>query len=253
MLDDFYTTLPSNSSMSYYPKNTLTNFTTQLPSTICLSGSWEVGLVEIQYPHNWYNVSDENNELIVHMRDSSMRIPLPTGYYNFVNHLIATIQTSVRKVRKQMGYNNVVSIQYSPVRRVIDVNLGAQKDNMIIEITPQLQHMLGLPTNILRHGNTSGKAQIDLDPIHTLYVYCDIIESRVVGDKMAQLLRVVPVTGEDSKIMSHNYENIHYIPLLRKEFSSIEIDIRDNRGKPVPFESGTLNVTLHFRRRKKVL
>ena len=50
-MSGFYLTLPSNSSMDYHPENTLTNFVTRLPTVIDLEGSWEVALMEIQYPH----------------------------------------------------------------------------------------------------------------------------------------------------------------------------------------------------------
>ena len=46
--DQFYLTLPSNSSFTNYPKNTLAEYTTQLPRPIQLDGEWEVALVEIQ-------------------------------------------------------------------------------------------------------------------------------------------------------------------------------------------------------------
>ena len=49
-MNDFYLTLPSNNSMGYYPENTLAQFTSRLPNVINLSGDWEVGLGEIQYP-----------------------------------------------------------------------------------------------------------------------------------------------------------------------------------------------------------
>src|ERR1043165_6930066 len=52
----FYITLPSNSSMHYYPNNTVTRYTTRLGNAIPLSGDWEVGLVEIQYQHTWFNL-----------------------------------------------------------------------------------------------------------------------------------------------------------------------------------------------------
>ena len=54
--DDFYLVLPSNSSMSMYPNNTLAQYVTNLPRRISLSGEWECGLTEIHYPHDWYNV-----------------------------------------------------------------------------------------------------------------------------------------------------------------------------------------------------
>ena len=44
----FYLTLSSNSSMKYYPENTLAHYTTVLDQGVDLSGRWEVGLSEIQ-------------------------------------------------------------------------------------------------------------------------------------------------------------------------------------------------------------
>ena len=56
----FYLTLPSNSSQEYFPDNTLTHYFTKLPQAIDLKGvDWEVGLVEMQYPHTWYNIQED--------------------------------------------------------------------------------------------------------------------------------------------------------------------------------------------------
>jgi len=61
----FYVTLPSNSSMDYYPNNTVARFTTKPNSLIELEGDWEVGLTEISFPsfvenvmegHSYYNI-----------------------------------------------------------------------------------------------------------------------------------------------------------------------------------------------------
>lgn len=56
----FYVTLPSNSSLEYFPENKLNNFTTKLHSTLRLEGSYEVGLVEMSYPQNWSFKKDGN-------------------------------------------------------------------------------------------------------------------------------------------------------------------------------------------------
>ena len=47
--------------MDNYKGNSLAYFTTKLPNAIDLTGDWEVGLVENQYPHNWYNVPAEES------------------------------------------------------------------------------------------------------------------------------------------------------------------------------------------------
>jgi hypothetical protein len=43
--------------MHVYPTNTVANYTVSLPNRIELQdGSWEVGMTDLSYPVNWYNV-----------------------------------------------------------------------------------------------------------------------------------------------------------------------------------------------------
>ena len=84
----------------------------------------------------------------------------------------------------------------------------------------------------------------------TIYVYTDVVESRIVGDSVAPLLRALPVGGSHGETVSDRFTNIHYVPLLYSHFKSIEIYIRDDTGRRVPFEYGRVTVTLHFRRRR---
>ncbi len=63
MAGQFYLTLPSNSSMEYFPGNTLTNFKTKLAQPIELTGEWEVALSEFQYSRSWYNLRDFDNHI----------------------------------------------------------------------------------------------------------------------------------------------------------------------------------------------
>src|SRR5436190_8863099 len=65
----FYVTLPSNSSMKYYPNNTTSNFITHLSSEINVSdgAQWEVALVEAHYPNSFLTVG--NDAIIVSAAD----------------------------------------------------------------------------------------------------------------------------------------------------------------------------------------
>jgi hypothetical protein len=76
---EFQLTLPSNSSVEYYPNNKATDFTTRLPTSISLEGEWEAALIDIQYPHNWYNIpEDVGIVLIVEPADESILTSLET-------------------------------------------------------------------------------------------------------------------------------------------------------------------------------
>ena len=87
----------------------------------------------------------------------------------------------------------------------------------------------------------------------TLYVYTNIVESRIVGDTLAPLLRALPISGRHGDRVSARFTNVHYVPLLYSHFNSIDVDIRDDMGRRVPFEYGRVTVTLHFRRRSSGL
>ena len=80
MATDFYLTLPSNASMKMYPDNTLAHYITDLPRRIDLTG----GLAEIQYPHTWYNVTEEDVWFFLNEKNPTgliQSMKLASGYY----------------------------------------------------------------------------------------------------------------------------------------------------------------------------
>ena len=86
---------------------------------------------------------------------------------------------------------------------------------------------------------------------HSLFVYTDIVKPSFVGNSFTQLLRLVQVpsnaTFGDQILIT--YPNTYYIPLMTKDFETIEIDIKDDTGESIPFEFGRCIVVLHFRRK----
>ena len=85
--------------------------------------------------------------------------------------------------------------------------------------------------------------------LESFYVYSSMVEPLVVGDKIVQLLRIVPITGQHGEMVTTRFEHVQYILVMSREFGTIEKEIRDDTGRPVPFERGKVTVTLHFRRR----
>ena len=60
MSEQFYLTLPSNSSMDIFPDNKITHFKTQLCKPIVLQGEYEVGIAEVHYPCTFRAISDSD-------------------------------------------------------------------------------------------------------------------------------------------------------------------------------------------------
>ena len=113
MATDFYLTLPSNASMKMYPDNTLAHYITDLPQRIDLTGEWECGLAEIQYPHTWYNVTEEDVWFFLGEKNPTGLTPstkLASGYYkgpvtlmNRINEGLDSMSTD--KTRAKLTYN----------------------------------------------------------------------------------------------------------------------------------------------------
>ena len=104
--EDFYITLLSNSSMTYYPENTTSHFFTKLPQHVTLEGEWLIGLTEIQIPLTFQHISEKlgNNVLtfireeknVVLSKDKSpylkiwkyINFNIPSGLYQHLNDLL---------------------------------------------------------------------------------------------------------------------------------------------------------------------
>ena len=87
--------------------------------------------------------------------------------------------------------------------------------------------------------------------MYALMVHCDLVAPQLVGNTYANLLRMVPVVGIFNETITNIYNDEQYVPVLKKTFDSIEININDDTGKIVNFLYGRTFVTLHFRKRQR--
>ena len=83
----------------------------------------------------------------------------------------------------------------------------------------------------------------------SIYIYSDLIESLVVGDVQANLLRTIVPRGQPGDMIAEEIKIPTYHRLRTSLFSALEINIRGDTGQLISFASGVVRVTLHFRRR----
>ena len=108
--------------------------------------------------------------------------------------------------------------------------------------------MLGFSPNKVISRTSTAERAVDLEHrFHDLYVYCYIIQSQYVGDALVPLLRIVPVEGKDGERISKSFIRPQYLPVSRRQFETIEVNIKGDTGESVPFELGKVLLTLHFR------
>lgn len=246
-MSHFYLTLPSNSSMQCHPTNTAAKFTTQLPATIDLDGEWEVGLSEIIYPRTVCNVDD--NECNVEVWEGDGRsfhiVSVPKGTYGSVTDVVNAL---TKQCAKRPHDDKPFTLTYDTSTAKVTLTVGSRK---FIKLSAALSFMFGF-TKCDFVGPTKYDSELLPDArrgLASMYVYCDVIDPVIVGDTKVQLLRTLPTNNDSEVVAAHAiFVNPIYIPLQKKHFGTIEINIMSDTGDPMPFTLGKSIVVLHFRR-----
>lgn len=243
----FYLTLPSNSSLDHFPNNTLTNYITRLPRPLELHGQWEVGIVEFHYPFSWYNVqADEVSLLCISKTDDgvkSVKVTVREGYYNSGKAFIDALNNEIRT-----AHQDSINLRYDKFNQkaVLIVN-----DNAKVVLSDVLQEILRFTNRKCNPGIHMSSAILDVNRgVDSLYIYSDVVQPHVVGDKLVPLMRIVPIQGKPGQSIAHTFDHVKYFPVQNNSFFSVEVDIRDDSGKKIPFERGKVVVSLHFRKRR---
>lgn len=255
-MKDFYITLVSNSSFEYYPENKTNSFTAQLPQYIRLDGEWSVALVEIQYPFTLFNVTKDNNKIVLEYNgDKKTIMEITPGYYDDLEELIKTINNKIKVLTAIDSF-----IGFDAATHRVKVNREFRKLNNVqkIDLTSvsfenRLAMQLGFEpdANVLNYRLSPHATNINLGIPELMAIYCDIVDGQILGDKFCKILRVINTT--DGKMsfaqFCHKEFNLpHYVNLQSKKFETITLDIRDTSAQPMPFLFGTLTVKLHFRK-----
>ena len=249
MDESFYVTLSSNVNTQYYPDNKLTHFFNKLQSPLNLHEKrWVVGLAEIQCPFNWKNIQKDDVSCTFYDVNSlkTKTIYVPAGHYKSAKHLTLWLNAEVRKLTEK-GFYKCAHFKIDDISEKVVIQATA---NILLWFSEKLSRILGFQSKQPQKVNNKfyyGEEVVDIrDGVHHLYIYTNIIEHRPVGDTSLPLLRVVPVTETGSNLYKiHTFENIHYLPARRQIFEAVEIDIRNGIGEYIPFERGSVLVTLH--------
>ena len=78
-----------------------------------------------------------------------------------------------------------------------------------------------------------------------------LIEPRQVGEEQLHLLHEMVPRGMFGDTIIEEAKHISYFPLRTKIFQTIEIYLTSGCGQLLSFQGGIVNVTLHFRRRRR--
>jgi len=247
----FYVTLPSNSSAEYYPDNTVARYTTKLADKIELEGHWEVGLAEISVPSAVQNVVRGQYYYSIYVNDVHIRtIDLPSRHHKRMRTLVDAMHIEQRR-QVPLQTHEPLLVEFSYFDSKISIKLHQHASfHYAVQFSRDLARMLGLDEDVKYSHNMTARrtASLATADIHSMYVYCDILEHVAVGDTKAPLLRIVDKPKRQHGNVHQIFNPILYVPLQKKNFDTIEINIMTDVGVPIPFRFGKAFVVLEFRR-----
>lgn len=273
--------LESDGQLDLYPDNTPSRFKARLPEPWLLDDTWEVALLQLKLPHTWNNV--RVNQIAFEFREpdgsggqKTSALHLPPGQYvtvqDVVEQLIKTVkahssQTVSATLNEKSGYYGwtlptdcslVVSAQVARLLGYLDFfSLRIPfylKDNVHISQSDPTTHR---PVKVSVTGDHTMPTRYDhnmwafVSPysFQNVYMHCNLSRPVYMGSQMAKILLVYGVDTKKDAVENISSPNPTFYPLSVFDFQEIEIDIRDNLDRPIPFERGTVTATLYFRRR----
>ena len=206
-----------------------------------------MAMMRIIYPYSWHNVREHQFSYTLLCKANglpwALTIYLPSGIYRTVKDVIhgigeGTSQWIKKTLARALGYLNH---QYN-IPQLYQIGTFVQQND------DQSVLLVSTTTTLVRKEELV-RGLLSPYAFQTMYVYSDLVESQVVGDTQANLFHILVPRGEPGDVVAEEIKLLTYHRLRTSVFSSVKINIRGDTGEPIPFDSGTVRVTLHFRRR----
>ena len=242
--EGFYITLP-NEKGTLFPENTPWEYTTRLPRWIHLGNEWMIGLHSVSYTRQYITQHFDTPISFTNAGSAGKGGKLkkyPTTIREYIVGINESLKDSVsnKEIEFKLELDEKVTITVSSGYKVLLTRaqaiilgfLNIDDEEEVTEIS----------------ATETGKHQANLHRKTSIFIYCDIVEPQIVGDKTLPLLGIAP-SESSGKVYEKIYtgENIRYIPVQTRSFQNIKIHLRSSTYEPIPFEHGRALVTLHLR------
>lgn len=250
-MKEFYVTLISNSSLDLYPSNHASSFKVQLPRKISIPENTVVALAETQYQYNFFNVCENNNRFSYSngktIREDYVDIRqdyVEPGFYDNVNEILLAV---VEKTKQYFGD----WLKYDKSTNRVKVVRSDPQNNQKFIFHGRLALQLGFVPgeDVFQHKISPNVGNVYFGIPDQMLIYCDIIEPQLIGYESTQVIKIVNTTHSEVKFGTpchRDFHRLHYIPVMKSEFDTVEINIRDITGELFPFRHGIVTVKLHF-------
>lgn len=283
--DEFYLTLLSEASLNFYPDNTANLFTVQLPQTLHLPEDFRVAATSITYPQTIQNMTPYNNRLVLEMDkyypedpDEVFKlrvyIDVPCDNYTNIYDVLKILNENARDTFTKLKDAHLLDLfQLNESTRRIEIN--TEQRDLVCKYSKNLYdgssyqcHMTRMylagrlawifgfdpdTHNLLNDFETIGRYPYNLNLGYPsqLFIYTDIIEPQIIGDKLTQVLKICPVLDKMSvfgDVTERAFHNCDFFKLAKRSIDKITINITDKSGTSIPFLFGSLTLQLLFKK-----
>lgn len=263
----FQVVLPSNASYIEFPNNKNNHYFVRLEKPLDLaSGEWEVGLLGIQYPNNWTNVTN-GKAFKVYRQASGVRpnqifnVDVREGRYNTMEELILEIHRTLSSFSftgedLHLGsLDRIITLFYDKVKHAS--YLIIRDYEFSVEFSDEFAEIFGFekkkvyyqPFNKRKSRKAPNTPDI-FKGMTSLYIYTNFVKPYRVGDSMSPLLRTVGVDNTNRYVnIDKEFINVHYHEVESLQSDIVEVDIRRDNGERIPFTGGKTILVVRFRRR----
>ena len=149
--------------------------------------------------------------------------------------LYSTVEDLVNEINRVM--TGLITIKYDKIRNLCFIE--KQKENIEVKFSDVIKSML-----------FTGSVSLDRGIFHC-YIYTDIIENTIVGNTVAPIIKIVPISTHE-EIVRASFINPYFIKVNRKTISTIRITLNDDAGSLLPISNGKSCAVLVFRKIQKL-
>ena len=282
MASDHILYLTSTGNLDIFPDNRPANFINRLPTPIVLENNieYEVGLVSILYPDQYYGVlsNDEYYDITVYTYQDNIGISSLTIkiYQNILagnlekmvkivnNNLLSHLKVYYDSKFKFLFTRNKI-IQWNEDETRVEINCTNKLHNkdiikdvqkVTLKMNGGLANILGFNKNVeyilfnnKKENNTVHKSSINPSVrcgVDYIYLYTDIVQPCNFGGQLVNILDCFSLQNGGSR----GIHNSIYKPLNTHFLDQISIKVRDQHARPISFvEESTLTCVIHVRPR----
>ena len=201
-MESFTIELVPNASEQLFPDNTLSSFTNFLPEQLNLDGQWEVSISEISYP-SMYQIVTEGKFMFFDKKlsESSNFYYLEPGLYPSITDIVEAMNILIQERHNHSG--NCIKVKVSRKSQKVEICLANEASGLAFFST-DLGNIFGSKVGnefgVMLRGKGPHKPDFayDIVRIHSLMIYTDLIEYKIVRDTKAPLLRCFPYISSSS-------------------------------------------------------